>query len=102
MDLEFEEKEFVVFFGKYETTKFIRKIDIPDDILHWIHPRHKRRFISCYRGKSSADIITTCKVYHWISNISSVWNEEIPPRNITEEINYSDSLDWFCYDYPYM
>lgn len=98
---DFDNKDFVVFWGNYQTTKFVRKSDIPEDILNFIHPRNGNKYISCYSGKAIDDINSTCRVNHWIHDLPA-WDDDIPLKEKTHIINYSLVNECDEPEYPYM
>jgi len=85
---DFESTEFVKFYGKWEETEFVRKSDIPDDILDLIHPRHDHKYIGITPGAPSEDVLKMFKVQHWIRRLPA-WKEEIPSEEVTYAINYA-------------
>lgn len=100
----FETKDYVVFWGLYSETKFVKIQDIPKDILEMIHPQQCGKYIEAYCGKDIEDIKKTWKVHHWIKDLPD-WSEEIPPRQKVHEINYSlaiDTAEENDMTYPYM
>jgi hypothetical protein len=98
-----DNKEYVVFWGLYQSTKFARVSDIPSDLCELLQPHHNFHYIDARVGKSVDDMKKTFRVHHWISSLPS-WKEDIPPHENTYEINYAivDEESQCNVEYPYL